>query len=75
MPREYLKIRDRLYSGCLNGKHRGKEPGETCLQWAKRVGSMIYRSRHGKSPQEAESEIELLETVEELLGLVKDEGN
>jgi len=78
MPAEYVKMRDEIHAQCLkktrnNETPKGKKPDETCLQYAKRVASAIYTKRHGKTPREAESEIELLEFVEEYLGLVKND--
>lgn len=71
MPQEYLTVRNSIRQRCEEGKHPGKKPDESCLEYAKRLASIVYYSRHGKTPQEAEQAISLVETVEEMLGLNK----
>ncbi len=78
MPAEYIKMRDSIYQSCLQKQRsketpKGKKPDESCLQYAKRIAAMTYTKRHGKTPREAESEIDLLEFIEEFLGLVENE--
>ena len=69
MPAEYIAIRNNIQRRCENGEAPGKKPGESCLKYAKRLASIIYYKRTGKTPTEVDSEIELLESVERLLGL------
>jgi len=78
MPAEYTKTRDSIHKECLKKTRsgeapKGKKSDETCLQYAKRLASAIYTKRHGKTPQQAESEIGLIEFIEEYLGLVDNE--
>jgi len=73
MPREYTKIRDSIHSRCEEGKHPGKKSDESCLKYAKRLASIIYYKRTGKTPQESDAEIKLIEAVEQMLGLVNHE--
>lgn len=73
-----MKMRDQIHTDCLKKTRnketpKGKKPDETCLQYAKRLASAIFTKRHGKTPQEAESEIELIEYIERHLGLVENE--
>lgn len=75
MPQEYLKTRNSIRRRCESGKHPGKKEGETCSQYAKRLAAMIYYTRHGVTPQQAESKISLIEAVAELLGLNDDHEN
>jgi hypothetical protein len=72
LPADYVKIRDEINSRCKSGKAPGKRPDESCMQYAKRLASIIYYKRHGKTPREAESEIQLIEDVERLLGLAEE---
>jgi len=72
IPAEYLHIRDNINERCKAGKAPGKRPDESCLQYAKRLASIIYYKQHGKTPQQAESEILLMEDVERLLGLAEE---
>jgi hypothetical protein len=67
MPAEYVTIRNRIQSDCVKGEHPGKEADESCLQYAKRMASIIYYERTGKTPQEAESMVQAYEAVEEYL--------
>ena len=73
MPAEYVAIRNSIRERCERGMHPGKRDDEDCLQYAKRLASIIYYKRAGKTPREAESDIELLEAVEELLGRLRNE--
>jgi hypothetical protein len=78
MPAEYVKMRDEIHKRCVsqtrnNETPKGKKPDETCLQYAKRIAAMTYTKRHGKTPQEADSEIGLIEFIERHLGLVKND--
>jgi hypothetical protein len=78
MPAEYVKMRDEIHKNCLKKTRdseapKGKKPDETCLQYAKRIASMTFTKRHGKTPQEAESQIELVEFIERYLGLVEND--
>jgi hypothetical protein len=71
-------MRDSIHRDCLKKTRnketpKGKKPNETCLQYAKRIASMTFTKRHGKTPQEAESQIELIEFIEEHLGLVRND--
>jgi hypothetical protein len=80
MPVEYTHTRDSIAKECRRKMSagetpKGKEKDESCMHYAKRVASAIYAKRHGKSPQQAESEIKLIEDVEKMLGLVEDEDS
>lgn len=80
MPAEYVKMRDDIYRRCLAGTRAGKSPkgkkkDETCMQYAKRVASATFTKKHGKTPQQAESVVRLIEDVERLFGLVEDEAS
>jgi len=55
MPAEYVAMRESLRKRCEEGKAKGKKEDETCLEYAKRVASMTYYKKHGKTPQQAES--------------------
>ena len=78
MPAEYVKMRDAIHKRCLSQTRKGETPkgkksDETCLQYAKRVAAATFTKRHGKTPQQAESEIDLVERIERFLGLTKND--
>lgn len=60
-------MRDSIKSRCEDGDHPGRKEGEDCLKYAKRIASMTYAKKHGKSPQEAEKESAFIDKVEEFL--------
>jgi hypothetical protein len=72
IPADYLKMRDEINSRCKSGKAPGKKPDESCMQYAKRLASIIYYKRHGKTPEQGDAEISLMEDVEKLLGLAEE---
>jgi len=70
MPAEYVETRNAIRSKCDAGDHPGKKESESCSKYAKRVAAAIYAKRHGKPPTEASQYADLIEKVEELLGLL-----
>jgi hypothetical protein len=67
MPAEYVAIREDIKRRCEKGDHPKKKGDESCPEYAKRLASIIYYKRTGKTPQEAESTIEAIEALEEYL--------
>lgn len=75
MPKQYSDMRDSMRRNCEKGEHPGRRDGEDCMKYAKRLASIVYYKRTGKTPQEAESDINFYEELEKFLGLTHEDNN